>query len=576
MKRIDALRRNGAIFWPASVTDAIIDKGSKKSISGLLKKYNLSTLWPTGGISGSSKYNLELALEEISWRLKDNISPGIIIEFLNESGIIETWQLHSTVPGYIKRPIWTESFSSSDDITNWRTSNNSAVNWVENYKGRSGLFYKGGTEYVSFTRDLSNLDLYHNNYYIEFDALFATGNYADSISQLALTLNPTEPASARYQGPAIFEINSRGLGSSIFDIKGANVEVDLDKNYWNHFKLHISSHHVDFVISSDKKRLVSGGYDINFASNLIQTIYFCLGKTGEVDCYDYVSNFQIYLLADNILNVESAYECTFDSSNWVKINLSEELKTLELSSTNRDAELTDLINAETSARENRETSLQNQLNNVGRTFDNEVARAIHEEDLINKKLNDEIALRDTQKTELDSTISNLETKEDRAITSLDTKLTNQINSTESELESAIETSETRLQQSIDSNTSRITNVEDSVTVLRSDLNTEKSNRTVGDQTLQSNIDNLSATVNTNKQNAESLIASETALREDADSTLQGNINTTNTNLAAEITRATTEETAIRSEMSTEFSEFSVNDFDLATDEEIEAMFNTGE
>ena len=92
MGEIHKIEKNGVTVYPATTTDAVVDPFFKASSSDSTMVYNVSTLFPTSGKNGTNKYDLDTA---IALFLTMNISrkkEGVILCFLNESGILEWYR----------------------------------------------------------------------------------------------------------------------------------------------------------------------------------------------------------------------------------------------------------------------------------------------------------------------------------------------------------------------------------------------------------------------------------------------------------------------------------------------------
>ena len=95
---------------PATTTDAVIHPGLQSSLTNLINEYNISVLFPTSGIDGTNKYNLELATSILNQKLNSEQKIfGIKIAFINNNGEWETWR-------YIKSPIVD---ANTKDNLNW-------------------------------------------------------------------------------------------------------------------------------------------------------------------------------------------------------------------------------------------------------------------------------------------------------------------------------------------------------------------------------------------------------------------------------------------------------------------------
>lgn len=62
MAEIHKLTKSGKTIYPASVTSAIVHPELRTSLNDLINEYNVSTLYPTGGVDGTNIYNLNTAI----------------------------------------------------------------------------------------------------------------------------------------------------------------------------------------------------------------------------------------------------------------------------------------------------------------------------------------------------------------------------------------------------------------------------------------------------------------------------------------------------------------------------------
>ena len=69
MATIHKLTKNGATIFPATITDAVVHPQTGKTLTSMIKDYNVSELFPTEGIDGGNKYNLALAIQVLGTHL---------------------------------------------------------------------------------------------------------------------------------------------------------------------------------------------------------------------------------------------------------------------------------------------------------------------------------------------------------------------------------------------------------------------------------------------------------------------------------------------------------------------------
>ena len=88
MAEIHKIEKNGQVIYPATITDAVVDKELQVPVSKLVEEINVSKVFPTGGIDGTNKYTLETAIAKIPSAYRN---VGIKCSFLDEEGMPETW-----------------------------------------------------------------------------------------------------------------------------------------------------------------------------------------------------------------------------------------------------------------------------------------------------------------------------------------------------------------------------------------------------------------------------------------------------------------------------------------------------
>lgn len=89
MAEIHKIQKNGQVIYPATITDAVVDKALQVPVSKLVEEINVSKVFPTGGIDGTNKYTLETAIAKIPAGYRN---VGIKCSFLDEGGDMETWE----------------------------------------------------------------------------------------------------------------------------------------------------------------------------------------------------------------------------------------------------------------------------------------------------------------------------------------------------------------------------------------------------------------------------------------------------------------------------------------------------
>ena len=89
MTKIYKLSKGWENIYPATTSDAVVHPGTRTSINKLFNEINVSVVYPTSGIGRTNKYSLEGAIAQVPQELR-NI--GLKVSFLNNSGLVETWE----------------------------------------------------------------------------------------------------------------------------------------------------------------------------------------------------------------------------------------------------------------------------------------------------------------------------------------------------------------------------------------------------------------------------------------------------------------------------------------------------
>ena len=89
MTKIYKLSKGWETIYPATTSDAVVHPGTRTSINKLFNEINVSVVYPTSGIGRTNKYSLEGAIAQVPQELR-NI--GLKVSFLNNSGLVETWE----------------------------------------------------------------------------------------------------------------------------------------------------------------------------------------------------------------------------------------------------------------------------------------------------------------------------------------------------------------------------------------------------------------------------------------------------------------------------------------------------
>lgn len=84
MATIHKLTKDGSTIFPATITDAIVHPNTGKTLTSMIKDYNVSELFPSEGLDGGNKYNLALAIQVLGNHLTTaEKTGGIKITFIS-------------------------------------------------------------------------------------------------------------------------------------------------------------------------------------------------------------------------------------------------------------------------------------------------------------------------------------------------------------------------------------------------------------------------------------------------------------------------------------------------------------
>ena len=96
MATIHKLTKDGATIFPATITDAVVHQDTGKTLTSMIKEYNVSELFPTEGIAGGNTYNLALAVQVLGTHLRaSEKTGGIKLTFISSvfGGPVEEYYL---------------------------------------------------------------------------------------------------------------------------------------------------------------------------------------------------------------------------------------------------------------------------------------------------------------------------------------------------------------------------------------------------------------------------------------------------------------------------------------------------
>ena len=104
MAEIHKITKNGQTILPATTTDAVVHPDLQTPLTNLINEYNVSVLFPTSGIDGTDKYDLQTAIDVLDQHLSaEQKTVGIKVAFNTNSSkfqiyvLIDTSNITSTV-----------------------------------------------------------------------------------------------------------------------------------------------------------------------------------------------------------------------------------------------------------------------------------------------------------------------------------------------------------------------------------------------------------------------------------------------------------------------------------------------
>lgn len=169
MAEIHKITKNGQTILPATTTDAVVHPELQTPLTSLINEYNVSVLFPTSGIDGTNKYDLQTAINLLDEKLApEQKTVGIKVAFYtNDLNILGTTY---TYIGDTFTDInnWGGNIQELEDSINRleRTPNNITTAEISVVRGTThlGIFLKKGTLYKVY--EDSDIDIYHNLYII--------------------------------------------------------------------------------------------------------------------------------------------------------------------------------------------------------------------------------------------------------------------------------------------------------------------------------------------------------------------------------------------------------------------------
>ena len=118
MAMIHKLTKNGKTIFPATLTDAVVHPDTGRTLTSMIKSYNVSELFPYEGIDGGNRYDLALALFVLNTHLtNEEKRGGISITFIsvNPPYLEEEYFLNKTLWS-INKNDWGQRFEVGNVI----------------------------------------------------------------------------------------------------------------------------------------------------------------------------------------------------------------------------------------------------------------------------------------------------------------------------------------------------------------------------------------------------------------------------------------------------------------------------
>ena len=108
MATIHKLTKDGSTIFPATIADAVVHQDTGKTLTSMIKDYNVSELFPSEGIDGGNKYNLALAISVLGTHLTAaEKTGGISVTFI------------SSTTGYPEEEYFLNKNTWSTNVADW-------------------------------------------------------------------------------------------------------------------------------------------------------------------------------------------------------------------------------------------------------------------------------------------------------------------------------------------------------------------------------------------------------------------------------------------------------------------------
>ena len=145
MTEIHKLTKNGETILPATTTDAVVHPELQTPLTSLINEYNVSTLFPTSGIDGTNKYDLQTAINLLDEKLApEQKTVGIKVafytktsesEFYQFSGdsfnSVDSWSQLVYAGEYIDNPEYLRVYVDSNNKFLWGIKIDGSIEWAK-------------------------------------------------------------------------------------------------------------------------------------------------------------------------------------------------------------------------------------------------------------------------------------------------------------------------------------------------------------------------------------------------------------------------------------------------------------
>lgn len=161
MAEIHKITKNGQTILPATTTDAVVHPDLQTPLTNLINEYNVSVLFPTSGIDGTDKYDLQTAIDVLDQHLSaEQKTVGIKVAFNTNSYNTERWIYFTNIGRFNDIKRWREKLSN--EFYHYKTKyvqNSTNGNIRLDYqfkKGETTVIYWIESTRISNTRNIIN------------------------------------------------------------------------------------------------------------------------------------------------------------------------------------------------------------------------------------------------------------------------------------------------------------------------------------------------------------------------------------------------------------------------------------